>query len=290
MGKATISQFSDKETQIEILDPVQGQDVFLLQSTSSPTNHYIMELLLMADAARRAAAKRITAVIPYFGYARQDKRLQSAQVPISAKVIADLLTNVGINRVLTVDLHNESAQGFFSAPVENLSASAVMLQDIRTKDFVNPIVVSPDIGGVVRARAFAKHLNQADLAIIDKRRVEPNKTIDMVLIGEVKDRDCIIVDDVVDTAGTLILAAKTLKENGAKKVVAYVTHPVLSNEALQAIKDSALDEVVVTDTISQNEAELKNAHIRVLSISSLIAEAIRKVNEEKSQSLLSKLF
>jgi ribose-phosphate pyrophosphokinase len=272
LGKALISQFSDNESRIEILEDVRGQDLFVIQSTANPTNNSIMELLLITDALKRASAKRITAVIPYFGYARQDKRSYSARVPISARVVADLLATVGINRVVTVDLHSEQIQGFFSIPVDNLYASTILLEDVISKKYKHPIIVSPDVGGVVRARAFAKQLHHAELAIIDKRRPHPNESKVMHIIGEVKDRVCIIVDDLVDTGGTLCHAADALKKHQAKKVVAYCTHPVLSGNAIELIKNSALDELVVTNSIPLSESAKQIKKIRQLSIAPLLAE------------------
>jgi ribose-phosphate pyrophosphokinase len=278
LAKAFVGQFSDGESRIEIQDPLAGQDVFIIQPTSNPTNHHLIELLLIADAAHRAQAKRVTAVIPYLGYARQDKRLNAHQVPISAKVVADLLTTVGIQRILTIELHSEQTEALFSIPVENLSSSTVFKEDILKKGFSNTIVITPDMGGSVRARAFAKQFSDTEIAIIDKRRLSPNKTHEMNLIGQVKDKNCIIIDDMVDTAGTLCLAAATLKEQGAKKVVAYVTHPVLSGNAVAAIDSSVLDDLVVTDTILLSDKAKKCARIRVLSIAKMIADAIQKMN------------
>lgn len=278
LGQTIVSSFSDGESHIEILEPLRGQNVFILQPTSMPTNHHIIELCLMIDAAKRAFAKQITAVIPYFGYARQDKRTPSTLMPIGAKVIADILTTVGVDTLLTVDLHTEQLQGFFSIPIENISSGKLFLDDILKKNYKNPVIVSPDSGGVVRARLFANQLNGAELAIIDKRRPNPDEVEVMNLIGTVKDRDCIIVDDLVDTANTLCLTAKTLKENGAKKVLAYVTHPVLSDGAVKNIHSSLLDELVVTDTIPLSTEAKNCSKIRVESIAAVIAEAIRQLN------------
>lgn len=286
LGKALVSKFSDNETRIEILENVRGHDVFILQSTSKPTNEHIMELLLFTDAVRRASALRITAVIPYFGYARQDKRIRSERVPISARLVADLLATAGINRVLTVDLHAEQIQGFFSMPVDNAFGSKVLLQDLLAKNYERPLVVSPDVGGVVRARAFAKRFKEAELAIIDKRRPQPNDSMVMNIIGEVKDRDCILVDDLIDTAGTLCHAASALKDNQAKKVVAYCTHAVLSGKALEQIQKSDLDELVVTNTIALSEAAKQVKKIRQLSVGPMLADVIKRMNGEESISSL----
>jgi len=278
LGQTFVGAFSDGESRIEILEPLRGQNVFILQSTSMPTNHHLMELCLMIDAAKRAFANRITAVIPYFGYARQDKRTPSMQMPIGAKVCADILTAVGIDTLLAVDLHTEQLQGFFSIPIENIFSEKLFLTDVLKNNYKNPVIVSPDSGGVVRARIFAKQLNGAELAIIDKRRPHPDEVEIINLIGNVKNRDCIIVDDLVDTTNTLCLTAKTLKENGAKKIVAYVTHPVLSGKAVENIHSSLLDELVVTDTIPLNAKASACSKIRVESIAPVIAEAIRQLN------------
>lgn len=274
LGNVVISRFSDGESRIEILDNIRGFDVFVVQSTSAPTNDNLMELLLLCDASRRAQANQLTAIIPYFGYARQDKLIRSARVPISAKMVADLIHTVGIKRVLTVDLHAEQIQGFFSMPIENLYGSRILLKDIVQQGYVNPIIVSPDIGGVVRARAFAEHLNEADLAIIDKRRPMPNESQVMNIIGDVKDRICIIVDDMVDTAGTLCHASMVLKEKGAQKIVAYCTHPILSGNAIHSIQSSPLDELVVTNSIPLHANAIHCKKIRQLNIASMLAEAI----------------
>lgn len=280
LGEALIGQFSDGESRIEIQENVRGQDVFIIQSTSVPANDHLMELLLISDAVRRASANRITAVIPYFGYARQDKRIRSARVPISAKMVADLLATVGVDRVLTIDLHAEQIQGFFAMPVDNLYASKLLLEDIMHQNYAKPVIVSPDVGGVVRARAFAKRVNDANLAIIDKRRPRPNESRVMNIIGEIKDRVCIIVDDMVDTAGTICQAAIALKEKGAKKVVAYCTHPVLSGNALQKIMDSPLEELVVTDSIALRGEAVASKKIRQLSCTGILADAIKRVRGE----------
>ncbi len=286
LGDATVGQFSDGEVMVEINENVRGADVFILQPTCAPTNDNLMELVVMADALRRASAGRITAMVPYFGYARQDRRVRSQRVPISAKVVADFLSSVGIDRVLTVDLHAEQIQGFFSVPVDNIYGSPVLLDDISQQQYENLVVVSPDIGGVVRARAIAKQVNDADLAIIDKRRPKANETQVMHLIGEVEGRTCVMVDDMVDTAGTLCKAAAALKDHGAAKVVAYCTHPVLSGKAIDNIENSQLDELVVTDTIPLSERARSSKRIRQLSLANLLAESIRRVSNEESISAL----
>ena len=286
MGAANIGTFSDGEIHIEILENVRGKDVFVVQSTCQPTNDNIMELLLMLDALNRASATRITAVIPYFGYARQDRRPRSSRVPISAKVIADMLGECGADRVLTVDLHADQIQGFFDVPVDNVYASPVLLGDIWRQKYDKLMVVSPDVGGVVRARAVAKRLDDADLAIIDKRRPRPNEAQVMNIIGDVSGRTCVLVDDLVDTAGTLGLAAAALKNAGAVKVVAYVTHAVLSGAAIENITNSPLDELVVTDTIPLSPAAAACPKIRQLRIAGLLAETIRRVSAEESVSSL----
>jgi ribose-phosphate pyrophosphokinase len=285
LGYASISKFSDGEISVELNENVRGKDVFVIQPTCAPTNDSIMELLLMADALHRASANRITAVIPYFGYARQDRRVRSARVAISAKVVADMIGAVGVNRVLTVDLHAEQIQGFFSIPVDNVYGSPVLTDDIERQNYENLIVVSPDIGGVVRARAVAKKLN-ADLAIIDKRRPAANVAQVMHIIGDVAGRTCLIVDDMVDTAGTLCKAADALKEHGATRVVAYSTHPVLSGPAIKNIENSNLDSLVVTDTIPLSEEAKNCGRIRQLSMAKLLAESIRRVSNEESISAM----
>ena len=288
MGKAKIGTFSDGETMAEIQENVRGRDVFIIQSTCAPSNDNLMELLVMADALRRSSAYRITAVIPYFGYARQDRRVRSARVPISAKVVADMITTVGVGRVLTVDLHADQIQGFFRMPVDNVYSTPVLFQDIQRQNLDNLMVISPDVGGVVRARAMAKQLNDADLSIIDKRRTGPNKSEVMHIIGDPEGRNCIIIDDIVDTAGTLCTAASELKKSGALSVRAYITHPVLSGNAIENIMHSSLDEVVVTDTIPLSDAA-RNCHkIRVVSLAEMIANAIKRVNEEESVSSMFK--
>jgi len=286
LGDADVGQFSDGEVAIEINENVRGADVFIIQSTCQPTNDNLMELIVMIDAMRRSSAGRITAVVPYFGYARQDRRVRSSRVPISAKVVADMMTGVGVDRVLTVDLHAEQIQGFFAVPVDNVYGSPVLLDDINVQNYSNMVVVSPDIGGVVRARAVAKQLNDCDLAIIDKRRPQANEAQVMHIIGEVKGRTCVLVDDMVDTAGTLCKAAAALKENGAEKVVAYCTHPVLSGKALENINNSELDELVVTDTIPLTKEAEACGKIRVLTMANLLAESVRRVSNEESISAL----
>ncbi|MDI1300619.1 MAG: ribose-phosphate pyrophosphokinase [bacterium] len=286
LGDALVGTFSDGEIAIEINDNVRGKDVFVLQSTCAPTNDNLMELIVMADALRRASAGRITAVIPYFGYARQDRRVRSARVPITAKIVADMLTTVGIDRVLTVDLHADQIQGFFDIPVDNIYASPVLLADLEKQGYENVMVVSPDVGGVVRARAVAKQLDDADLAIIDKRRPKANESQVMHIIGEVKGRDCVIVDDMVDTAGTLCKAAAALKEHGARRVMAYCTHAVLSGPAIKNISASQLDELVITDTIPLTEEALASGRIRQVSLSALLAETVRRINNEESISAM----
>ena len=286
LGNADVKKFSDGEITVELNENVRGKDVFVLQSTCQPTNDNIMELLLIIDALRRASASRITAVVPYFGYARQDRRVRSARVPISAKLVADMMVSAGVDRVLTVDLHAEQIQGFFACPVDNVYASSILNSDIVKCNYENVIVVSPDIGGVVRARAIAKQLDDADLAIIDKRRPRANEAQVMNLIGDVDGRTAILVDDLVDTAGTLCAAATALKARGAVKVVAYCTHAVLSGNALSTIRNSELDELVVTDSIPLSAEALALKQIRPLTISDLLAESIRRVSNEESISAL----
>ena len=286
LGKASIGRFSDGEIAFEIQENVRGKDVFIIQSTCAPTNDNLMELLVMADAMRRSSAQRVTAVMPYFGYARQDRRPRSSRVPISAKVVADMIASVGIDRVLTVDLHADQIQGFFDIPVDNIYGSPVLLDDIERRGFENLMVVSPDHGGVVRARAFAKHLNTG-LAIIDKRRPEANKAEVMNIIGDVEGRTCILVDDMVDTAGTLCQAAKALKAKGAIKVVAYAnSHPVLSGRALENVTNAELDELVVTNTIPLSPAAQAVDKIRALDMSPLIAESVRRISNAESISAM----
>jgi ribose-phosphate pyrophosphokinase len=287
LGNAKVASFSDGEICVEINENVRGSDVFIIQSTCAPTNDNLMGLIVMIDAMRRASAERITAVIPYFGYARQDRRLRSARVPISAKVCAKLLESVGVDRVLTVDLHAEQIQGFFDVPVDNCFGSPILVDDINNHDFDNLVVVSPDIGGVVRARAIAKLLGEeTNIAIIDKRRPRPNVSEVMHLIGDVEGRDCIIVDDMIDTGGTLCKAADALKARGAKRVFAYATHPVLSGSALKNISESSIDEIVVTDSIPLSEEMKNTGKVRVLSLSFMLAEAIRRISNEESISAM----
>jgi len=286
MGNADVSRFSDGEVNVEIHENVRGKDVFIIQSTCAPTNDNLMELMIMADAVHRASATRVTAVIPYFGYARQDRRPRSARVPISAKVVADMLGSVGIDRMLTVDLHADQIQGFFNMPVDNVYASPVLVDHMVNADYENPIIVSPDVGGVVRARAIAKQANDLDLAIIDKRRPQPNETKVMNVIGDVKGKTCVLVDDIVDTAGTLCTAAQALKEEGATKVVSYITHPVLSGAAISRISASEMDEMVVTDTIPLSKEAASCGKISQLSLDELLAESIRRVSNEESISAM----
>jgi ribose-phosphate pyrophosphokinase len=287
LGDITVGRFSDGEIRVEINQNVRGQDIFIIQSTCNPCNDNLMELVIIADAFRRASADNITAVVPYFGYARQDRRVRSARVPISAKIIADMMACAGITRMITVDLHADQIQGFFSFPVDNIYASPSMLEsDPKFKNHDNLTIVSPDVGGVVRARAIAKRLNDADLAIIDKRRPQANQTEVMHVIGDIKGRDCIIVDDIVDTAGTLCTAAKALKKQGAKSVTAYCTHPVLSGQAVANINQSELNEIVVSDTIPLSEAAQQSERIRQITLSPLIAETILRVEQNESVSSL----
>ena len=285
LGRASVGRFSDGEISVEVQEHVRGNDVFILQSTCAPATENLMELLILVDALRRASAGRITAAIPYFGYSRQDRRVRSARVPIAAKLVADLLTAAGVHRVLTMDLHAEQIQGFFSIPVDNIYSLPIMLADVWKKDFDNLMVVSPDVGGVMRARALAKRL-ECDLAIIDKRRPKANVSEVMNIIGEVEGRTCVLMDDIVDTAGTLCKAADALKKHGAKKVVAYCVHPVLSGSAVSRINESSLDELVVTDTIPLTEAAQKSPFIRQLSVADVLAETIRRISNEDSVSSL----
>ena len=285
LGRATVAKFADGEVMVELLEHVRGKDVFVLQSTCVPTNDSLMEIMVMVDALRRASAGRITAAIPYFGYARQDRRPRSARVAITAKVVANMLAGVGVDRVLTMDLHADQIQGFFDIPVDNIYASPILLGDVWKQNYADLVVVSPDVGGVVRARALAKRL-ESDLAIIDKRRPKPNVAKVMNIIGDVEGRTCIIMDDMVDTANTLCEAAKALKDKGANKVVAYCTHPVLSGTAVQRIEQSALDELVVTDTIPLREEAKASSRIRQLSVAELLAETMRRISNEDSVSSL----
>lgn len=286
LGAAHVNSFSDGEVQVEIMENVRGKDVFVVQPTCAPTNDNLMELLVMIDALRRSSAYRITAVIPYFGYARQDRRPRSARVPITAKVVATMIGTVKADRVLTVDLHADQIQGFFDIPVDNVYASPILLGDVWRQKYQDIVVVSPDVGGVVRARALAKRMDDADLAIIDKRRPRPNEARVMNIIGEVEGRTCVLVDDLVDTAGTLCLAAMALKEQGAERVVAYCTHPVLSGSAVQNIQASELDELVVTDTIPLREDAQNCDKIRQLSVAEMLAETMRRISNEESVSSL----
>ncbi len=281
LGQASVGRFSDGEVTVEIRQNVRARDVFVVQSTCNPTSDNLMELLLMVDALKRASARRITAVIPYFGYARQDRRPRSTRVPISAKVVANLLETVGVERVLTMDLHADQIQGFFDIPVDNIYASPVLLSDVQSNKHPNLVVVSPDVGGVVRARALAKQLD-CDLAIIDKRRPQANVSEVMHVIGEIDGRTCVIMDDMIDTAGTLVKAAEVLKARGAKRVVAYCTHPVFSGPAVERIKGSQMDEVVITNTIPLSDAAKACGKIRQLSVAFLFAETIRRISDGES--------
>ena len=285
LGRASVGKFSDGEIAVELLENVRGRDVFILQSTCAPTNDNLMELLTMADALKRASAGRITAAIPYFGYARQDRRPRSVRVPISAKLVANMLATAGIDRVLTVDLHADQIQGFFDIPVDNIYATPILIHDILQQRIENLTVVSPDIGGVVRARAVAKVLN-TDLAIIDKRRPKANVAEVMNIIGDIQGRTCLIVDDMIDTANTLCKAASALKERGAERVLAYATHPVFSGEAVSRIASSDIDQVVVTDTIALSDAARNCDRIRQVTIAGLLAETMRRISNEESVSYL----
>ena len=285
LGNINVGRFSDGEVSVELLENVRGRDVFILQPTCAPTNDNLMEILMMADALKRASAGRVTAAIPYFGYARQDRRPRSARVPISAKLVANMLDSTGVDRVLTVDLHADQIQGFFDIPVDNIYATPILTHDILQQRFENLTVVSPDIGGVVRARAIAKILN-ADLAIIDKRRPKANVAEVMNLIGDIDGRNCLIIDDIIDTANTLCKASTALKERGAKGVYAYATHPVFSGEAVKRIDESGLDQVVVTDTIPLSQVASNSDKIRQVSISGLLAETMRRISNEESVSYL----
>ena len=286
LGRAFVGRFSDGEIQVEIMENVRGKDVYLVQSTCPPANDHLMELLVMADACRRASAGRVTAVIPYLGYARQDRRPRATRVPITAKLVADMIGRAGVNRVLTVDLHADQIQGFFDVPVDNVYASPVLLGEVWKQKYENMIVVSPDVGGVVRARALARRLDNADLAIIDKRRARANESQVMNIIGDVRGKSCVMVDDLVDTAGTLCLAAQALKDQGATRVTAYITHPVLSGAAVERIATSALDELVVTDTIPLREDAKACSRIRVMTVAGLLAETMRRIRDEESVSSL----
>jgi len=286
LGAALVDKFSDHEINIRIDEHVRGKDVFILQSTCYPTNDNLMELIIMIDALRRSSASRITAVIPYFGYSRQDRRVRSERVPISAKLVADMLESSGIDRILTIELHSDQIQGFFNVPVDNVYGTKVIHDHIVKSKYENQIVVSPDVGGVVRARALAKLLDDADLAIIDKRREKANSSQVMNVIGDVKDKTCILVDDIIDTAGTICNAAKALKESGAKKVISYASHAVLSGPAIERIIDSKLDELIVTDTIPLAEGASQLDKIKIISMDKTLAEAINRVNKEESISAM----
>jgi ribose-phosphate pyrophosphokinase len=285
-GRINVGHFSDGESSIEILENVRGHEIVLVQPTCPPTNHNLMELLVMADACRRASAAQVVALIPYFGYSRQDRRPRAARVPITAKLVANLIAAAGIDRVITVDIHADQIQGFFDVPMDNVYASPVLLGDVWKQEYPDMVVVSPDVGGVVRARALAKRLDDADLAIIDKRRPQPNQAQIMNIIGEVDGKTCVLIDDIVDTAGTLCEAAKVLKREGAVKVVAYITHPVLSGPAVSRIEASELDEVVVTDTIPLNADAQGSRRIRQLSVAELLAETVRRIRSAESVSSL----
>jgi ribose-phosphate pyrophosphokinase len=286
LGMATVGRFSDGEIAVEIQENVRGKDVFIIQPTCSPTNENLMELLVMIDALKRASASRITAVMPYYGYARQDRRSRSARVPISAKLVAKMIEQAGAHRVLTVDLHADQIQGFFDIPVDNVYSSPILLGDVWRQQYKNLIVVSPDVGGVVRARALAKRLDDADLAIIDKRRPKANVSEIMHIIGDVDGRTCVMIDDLVDTAGTLCNAAAALKKHGSIKVVAYCTHAVLSGSAMKNLNGSELDELVVTDTIPLNQDAVESGKIRQLSVAEMLAETIRRIAVGESVSSL----
>jgi ribose-phosphate pyrophosphokinase len=286
LGRAYVGRFSDGEVTVELMENVRGRDVFLVQPTCPPSNDNLMELLVMADACRRASAGRITAVVPYFGYARQDRRPRATRVAITAKLVANMIAQAGISRVLTIDLHADQIQGFFDIPVDNVYASPVLLGDAWKQKYEQMIVVSPDVGGVVRARALAKRLDDADLAIIDKRRPRPNESKVMNIIGDVEGKSCVLVDDMVDTAGTLCQAAQALKDEGATRVVAYITHPVLSGPAVERISKSTLDELVVTDTIPLRDDARGCGKIRQLSVAGLLAETMRRIRDEESVSSL----
>lgn len=286
LGDATVSRFSDGEVAVQINENVRGSDVFIIQSTCAPTNDNLMELVVMIDAMRRASAGRITAVIPYFGYARQDRRVRSARVPITAKVVADFLSNVGVDRVLTIDLHTEQIQGFFDVPVDNIFGTPVLVEDMIERSLEDPVVVSPDLGGVVRARATAKALGDIDIAIVDKRRPRANISKVMNLIGDVEGRDCIMVDDMIDTGGTLCKAAEALKSCGAKRVFAYATHAVFSGDAPRNINNSFLDQIIVTDSVTLSIEMIATKKVMALTLSNMLAEAIRRISNEESISAI----
>lgn len=284
LGKVAVDHFSDGETRVEVMDNVRGRDVFIIQPTSTPVNEHLMELMVMIDAMRRASAARVTAVIPYFGYSRQDRKPRSARVPITAKVVANMLASVHLDRLLTVDLHADQIQGFFDIAIDNVYASPILLADVWQQSYPNLLVVSPDVGGVVRARALAKRLGDADLAIIDKRRPKANQSEVMNIIGEVEGMNCVIVDDLVDTAGTLCKAAAALMDAGAENVAAYCTHPVLSGQAIKNISSSVLNELVVTNTIKLSDEAKQCKNIRQVSIATMLAETIRRIHDEESVS------
>ncbi|HEV7715722.1 MAG TPA: ribose-phosphate pyrophosphokinase [Steroidobacteraceae bacterium] len=286
LGRVYVGKFSDGEINVELMENVRGREIFILQPTCPPSNDNLMELLVMVDACRRASAARITAVVPYLGYSRQDRRPRATRMAIAAKLIANMISSAGVTRLLTIDLHAEQIQGFFDIPVDNVYASPVLLGDVWKQSYPDMIVVSPDVGGVARARALAKRLDDADLAIIDKRRPRPNESKVMNIIGQVSGKTCVLVDDMVDTAGTLCQAAQALKDEGAKKVVAYITHPVLSGNAVEKISKSTLDELVVTDTIPLSAAAKECGRIRVLSVAGLLGETIRRIRDEESVSSL----
>ena len=288
IAPADVGYFSDGELKVEIQENVRGHDTFIIQSTCSPTNKNVMEIMLIADALKRSSASKITAVVPYYGYARQDRRVRSARVPISAKVVADMFASVGIDRVLTIDLHSETIQGFFDMPADNVYATKFMVDDIKDNNERDEVVVvSPDVGGVVRARALAKLLDDTDLAIIDKRRAAANQSEVMNIIGDIDGKVCIVPDDIIDTAGTLCNAANALKENGAKAVKAYITHPVLSGPAIERLENSSIDELVVTNSIPLSQDAQKCSKIRVISLANIIAECIKRLSNEES---LSEMF
>ena len=286
LGRAYVGRFSDGEVNVELMENVRGRDVFIIQPTCPPANDSLMELLVMVDACRRASAARITAVVPYLGYSRQDRRPRATRSAISAKLVANMIAGAGVNRLLTIDLHADQIQGFFDIPVDNVYASPVLLGDAWKQAYPNVVIVSPDVGGVVRARAFAKRLDDAELAIIDKRRPRPNESQVMNIIGEVEGKTCVLVDDMVDTAGTLCQAAQALKDHGAARVLAYITHAVLSGNAIEKIARSALEELVVTDTIPLSQAARSAGRVRQLSVAALLGETIRRIRDEESVSSL----
>ncbi|WP_156763245.1 ribose-phosphate pyrophosphokinase [secondary endosymbiont of Trabutina mannipara] len=286
LGNATVGRFTDGEINVQINENVRGDDIFIIQSTCAPTNDNFMELVIMVDALRRASAGRITTVIPYFGYARQDRRVRSARVPITAKVVADFLSIINVDRVLTVDLHAEQIHGFFNMPLDNLFGSTILIEDMLQHNLENPMIVSPDIGGVMRARSISKVLNNADMAIVDKYRSRANFSQVMHIIGNVKGRDCVLVDDMIDTGGTLCKAAEVLKEQGAKRVFAYATHPIFSGNAYENIKNSLIETVSVCDTIPLNPAIKALPNVRTLTLSGMLAEAIRRLSNEESISAM----